>query len=85
MRKMLGSLGMLGAIAPEDRTGMCDKPLPEESERLPDLSVLSTDCGMNCHKQCKDRSISREQQPPGVCECGKRGERGTGVGRTFLQ
>lgn len=29
MRKMLGSLGMLGAIAPEDRTGMCDKPLPE--------------------------------------------------------
>lgn len=25
-----------------------------EKERLPDQGVLSTDCGMNCHKQCKD-------------------------------
>lgn len=25
-----------------------------EKKRLPDQGVLSTDCGMNCHKQCKD-------------------------------
>lgn len=60
--KMLGSLEMLGILAREDGTGMCDKRILhkcgfetlEESERPPDQGASSTDCGMNCHKQCKD-------------------------------
>lgn len=37
-------------------------------ERLPDQGVLSTDCGMNCHKQCKDLV---------VFECKKRAKNST--------
>ncbi|KAL0603001.1 RAS guanyl-releasing protein 1, partial [Plecturocebus cupreus] len=63
--RMLSSLGMLSVLAPEDRTDMCHKRALHEfgckthwgREKIKDFltqDVLSTDCGMNCHKQCKD-------------------------------
>lgn len=87
---MLGSLGMLDVLGPEDRTGICDhralyecgfETLGKWNERLSNQGILSTDCGMNCHKQCKDLV---------VFECKKRAknsvastENSTSVGPTF--
>lgn len=76
VRRMLSSLEMLGAQAPELRKGTCDRnsawvwlwDAGGESEGLPYQAVLSTDCGMNCHKQCKDLV---------VFECKKRAKNST--------
>ena len=86
--RMLGSLGMLDALSQKIvqayvTTGPCMNVVfrPWRSERLSDQGVLSIDCGMNCHKQCKDLV---------VFECKKHAknsvastENSTSVGPTF--
>lgn len=32
----------------------CERDARKSERQTCELSVLSTDCGMNCHKQCKD-------------------------------